>query len=112
MMDSQHTITSPKQTIFGGKILPRPHFRADIEGLRAIAILLVIGYHAHVPGFTGGYIGVDIFYVLSGYLITWLLVYEAQETGAIDLIGFHSRRTCRLLPAVGVVIQPYRSENS
>lgn len=81
-----------------------PKFRPDIEGLRAIAILLVVGYHLGIPGFSGGYIGVDIFFVLSGYLITWLLVQEAEKTGSIDLFRFYSRRARRLLPAFGVVL--------
>ncbi|NJN94754.1 MAG: acyltransferase [Anaerolineales bacterium] len=82
----------------------RPHYRPDIEGLRAIAILLALGYHADVPGFSGGYVGVDIFFVLSGYLITWLLVHEAQETGAISLGRFYARRARRLLPAMVVML--------
>lgn len=84
--------------------VPRPHFRPDIEGLRAIAILLVVGYHAGLPGFSGGYVGVDIFFVLSGYLITWLLVHEAQETGSINLPRFYARRARRLLPALALVL--------
>ncbi|MEL7492706.1 MAG: acyltransferase family protein [Cyanobacteria bacterium J06554_11] len=85
------------------RIVDRPKFRPDIEGLRAIAILLVLAYHARVPGFQGGYIGVNIFFVLSGYLITWLMLNEAQTTGRIDLIRFYSRRARRLLPALLVV---------
>ncbi|MEL6554414.1 MAG: acyltransferase family protein [Cyanobacteria bacterium J06621_11] len=86
------------------EIVDRPRFRADIEGLRAIAILLVLAYHAKVPGFEGGYIGVDIFFVLSGYLITWLLINEAQKTGTINLTRFYARRARRLLPALLVVL--------
>ncbi|MEL6778394.1 MAG: acyltransferase [Cyanobacteria bacterium J06597_16] len=86
------------------KIVAKPAFRPDIEGLRAIAILLVIAYHAHVPGFKGGYIGVDMFFVLSGYLITWLLIHEAEETGTINLVRFYARRARRLLPALLLVL--------
>ncbi|MEO1393124.1 MAG: acyltransferase family protein [Cyanobacteria bacterium J06634_5] len=86
------------------KIVDKPAFRPDIEGLRAIAILLVIAYHAHVPGFKGGYIGVDMFFVLSGYLITWLLIHEAEETGTINLVRFYARRARRLLPALLLVL--------
>ncbi|MDT7855240.1 acyltransferase family protein [Rubrivirga sp. S365] len=86
------------------RLVPRPRFRADIEGLRAVAVLLVVLYHAGVPGFGGGYIGVDVFFVLSGYLITWLLVHEAEETGTVDLVRFYARRARRLLPAVAVVL--------
>ena len=79
-------------------------FRPDIEGLRAIGILLVAGYHANIPGFNGGYIGVDVFFVLSGYLITWLLVQEADKSGTINLIQFYSRRARRLLPAMFLML--------
>ena len=74
-------------------------WRTDIEGLRGIAILLVVLYHAEAPGFSGGYIGVDMFFVLSGYLITGILVREVEETGKIDLFGFYVRRARRLFPA-------------
>lgn len=81
-----------------------PLFRPDIEGLRGIAILLVVAYHAGVPGFTGGYVGVDVFFVLSGYLITSLLVREIEGTGTLDLRGFYARRARRLLPALALVL--------
>lgn len=84
--------------------VPRPRFRPDIEGLRALAILLVVGYHAGVPGFSGGYVGVDVFFVLSGYLITWLLVHEVETTGALDFFEFYARRARRLLPAVAALL--------
>jgi peptidoglycan/LPS O-acetylase OafA/YrhL len=82
----------------------RAPFRPDIEGLRAIAVLLVLAYHARIPGFTGGYIGVDVFYVVSGFLITGLIVRELQATGRVDLPTFYTRRARRLLPAALVVI--------
>src|SRR3954452_18713800 len=81
-----------------------PSFRPDIEGLRGIAILAVILFHARVPGFTGGFIGVDIFFVLSGYLITGILAKEFEKSGSISLVRFYSRRAKRLLPAVAVVL--------
>lgn len=71
-------------------------FRSDIEGLRAIAVLLVLFFHAGLPP-KGGYIGVDIFFVISGYLITGLLVFEAETTGTISLARFYARRAKRLL---------------
>ena len=82
----------------------RAPFRPDIEGLRAIAVLLVLAYHARIPGLTGGYIGVDVFYVVSGFLITGLIVRELQSTGRVDLPAFYARRARRLLPAALVVI--------
>jgi peptidoglycan/LPS O-acetylase OafA/YrhL len=75
------------------------NFRPDIEGLRGIAILTVVAYHAGLPGFGGGYVGVDVFFVLSGYLITGLLFTEMEKKGSISLPGFYARRARRLLPA-------------
>lgn len=86
------------------RIVPAPWHRSDIEGLRALAILIVVGYHASIPGFSGGYVGVDVFFVLSGYLITWLLVHEAEEHGTVDLKRFYARRARRLLPAAAVML--------
>ena len=82
----------------------RPNFRPDIEGIRGIAVILVVLFHAEVPYFYGGYIGVDVFFVLSGYLITWLLLLEHGERGGISLVGFYARRIGRLLPALIAVI--------
>jgi peptidoglycan/LPS O-acetylase OafA/YrhL len=79
-------------------------FRADIEGLRAIAILLVVAAHAGVPWLAGGYVGVDVFFVLSGYLITGLLVQEVQRRGRVRLGEFYARRLRRLLPALLTMI--------
>lgn len=82
----------------------RPSFRPDIEGIRGAAILLVVAFHANVPGFAGGYVGVDVFFVLSGFLITGLLAREVTATGDIDLADFYARRARRLLPAMLVVL--------
>ena len=75
-------------------------FRSDIEGLRAVAIMLVVAAHAGIPGLAGGFIGVDVFFVLSGFLITGQLVEEATSTGRIELLQFYVRRLRRLLPAL------------
>ncbi len=86
--------------------LAAPGFRPTripaLDGLRGLACLLVIGFHLGLPGgpFPGGYIGVDIFFVLSGFLITTLLLQEWERTGAIDLKGFFMRRVLRLMPAL------------
>ncbi|MCU0505308.1 MAG: acyltransferase, partial [Chloroflexi bacterium] len=79
-------------------------FRPDIEGLRAVAVVLVLLYHAGVPGFPGGYIGVDVFFVLSGFLITGLLLRELRGSGTISLPRFYARRARRILPASALVL--------
>lgn len=79
-------------------------FRPEIEGLRGIAILLVVVCHAGFAGFDAGFIGVDVFFVLSGFLITGLLTDERERTGRIELGGFYARRAKRILPAAAVVL--------
>ena len=79
-------------------------FRQDIQGLRALAVLLVILDHAKIGPFHGGFIGVDVFFVISGFLITGLLVSEAERTGRASLLGFYARRARRILPAATLVI--------
>ena len=71
-----------------------------LDGLRALAVGLVIFYHAEVPVAWGGYLGVDIFFVLSGFLITTLLLEEFRDTGGISLKNFYARRALRLYPAL------------
>ena len=77
--------------------------RRDIEGIRALAVLAVLLFHAGVPGMDGGYIGVDVFFVVSGFLITTLLVRERADSGRISLSAFYSRRIRRLLPVSALV---------
>jgi len=79
-------------------------YRPDIDGLRAIAIISVIFYHAGFPGFPGGFVGVDIFFVISGFLITSLLFNEAVASGRVNLSAFYARRVRRLMPASFVVV--------
>jgi len=83
--------------------LPAVQHRRDIEGLRAIAVLIVVAYHAGIPGWGGGFIGVDVFFVISGFLITSLLIKERESDGRIALLTFYARRIRRLLPISSVV---------
>jgi len=78
--------------------------RGDIEGMRAVAVLMVLLYHAGAPFLPGGFVGVDVFFVISGFLITTLLVKELAGRGTISLPGFYARRAKRLLPATAVVL--------
>ena len=84
-------------------IAPGRPRRADIQGLRAVAVLLVVAYHALPTLVPGGFVGVDVFFVISGFLITGLLLRELDETGSIGLAHFYARRIRRLLPAALVV---------
>jgi peptidoglycan/LPS O-acetylase OafA/YrhL len=84
--------------------MPSPSFRADLEGLRGIAVALVVLFHARLLGAVGGFIGVDAFYVLSGFLITGLLLRELATKGRLDLVAFYGRRARRILPAATVAI--------
>ena len=78
-------------------------FRKDIQGLRGLAVALVVIEHA-TPYVPGGYIGVDVFFVISGYVITQLLMREIDERGQISLKDFYSRRIRRLVPALSIVL--------
>ncbi len=88
---------------------PRPEgtgrvFRTDIQGMRAVAVLLVVLYHAGVPGFAGGYVGVDVFFVISGFLITGHLLREVDQRGRIRFGAFYANRVRRLLPMSALVV--------
>ena len=82
----------------------RDRFRGDIEGLRAVAVVLVVAFHAGVGVVGGGFVGVDVFFVLSGFLITGLLVDEIARTGSISIGDFYARRVRRLLPLSTLVL--------
>lgn len=79
-------------------------FRPDIQGLRAIAVLAVLVYHIWPKALPGGYVGVDVFFVISGFLITGLLVREFERSGTVSLVQFYGRRIRRLLPAAGATL--------
>jgi len=78
-------------------------YRAEIDGLRAVAVLPVMLFHAGLEQFSGGYVGVDVFFVISGYLITSILLAELEQ-GRFSLLGFYERRARRILPALFVVM--------
>lgn len=79
-------------------------FRGDLQGVRAIAVLAVLLFHVWPKIFRGGFVGVDVFFVISGYLITGLLLHEIDQTTKLDLLRFWGRRMMRLLPAATLVL--------
>ncbi|MGO4839948.1 acyltransferase family protein, partial [Rhizobiaceae sp. 2RAB30] len=87
-----------------GASVEKATHRPEIQGLRAIAVGLVVIFHLWPAALPGGYVGVDVFFVISGYLITGLLVRSAERDGHVSLIDFYSRRARRLLPAATVVL--------
>lgn len=91
--------------------MPQDHFkltyRPELDGLRGIAVLGVMIYHVGTPFFKGGFIGVDIFFILSGFLITSLLISEFDESGSVNLKSFYMRRVLRLGPALIMLLIVY-----
>lgn len=79
-------------------------FRPDVEGLRAVAILLVVLFHAQVSAVSGGYVGVDVFFVISGFVITGVLLRERTSSGRTSILSFYGRRCRRIIPAATLVI--------
>ncbi|MHB1210107.1 MAG: acyltransferase family protein [Acidimicrobiales bacterium] len=79
-------------------------FRPDIQGLRAIAVVAVILDHANIPGVRGGYVGVDVFFVISGFLITGILLGDIATHTRVRFSHFYARRAQRILPAATLVI--------
>jgi peptidoglycan/LPS O-acetylase OafA/YrhL len=91
---------------------PRTNYRPDIDGIRGTAAIMVMGYHGNVPGFEGAYIGLDLFFVVSGFVIAGLLLGEFERTGRIRWSAFYARRARRLIPAkatmlIGVLVIGY-----
>jgi len=91
---------TPSKQIRTARALP---YRADIDGLRAIAIIPVVLFHANLAFFSGGFVGVDVFFVISGFLITGL-IYERIREGKFSLADFYARRARRILPALVVML--------
>jgi peptidoglycan/LPS O-acetylase OafA/YrhL len=116
-MDRRGSTTHPGGTAVAERSAPgsppqaatgKSGFRGDVEGLRALAVCAVLAYHAGVSNVGGGYVGVDVFFVVSGFLITGLLLRELERTGTVSLGRFYARRMRRLLPltllVLGVVV--------
>ena len=82
--------------------MSKPHYRPDIDGLRAIAVIGVVLYHIGL-GFPGGYVGVDVFFVISGYLITGIIARDLHR-GSFSMLDFWVRRIRRILPAVTATV--------
>ncbi|MFF8186481.1 acyltransferase family protein [Microbacterium sp. NPDC016588] len=87
----------------GGHTTPRA-LRLDVEGLRALAVMAVVLYHAQVPWMTGGFVGVDVFFVISGFLISGLIYDEIRKRGSFSFADFYARRARRILPAAAAVL--------
>ena len=81
-------------------------YRPEIDGLRALAVASVIFFHAGFESFSGGFVGVDIFFVISGYLITTIIINDINNQ-KFDLIEFYERRARRILPALLVMVLVY-----
>ena len=77
----------------------RPGFRRDINGLRALAVLLVVFYHFGIGAFRGGFVGVDVFFVISGFLMT-SIIWRGIEGGKFSLFAFYLQRGRRIVPAL------------
>ncbi|MGO1317214.1 MAG: acyltransferase family protein [Cellulomonadaceae bacterium] len=97
------TGAAPATEATGRPQAPR-RFRADIQGLRALAVGLVVLYHCGVPGLSGGFVGVDVFFVISGYLITTHLLESLARDGRVSFADFYARRVRRILPASFAVL--------
>lgn len=82
-------------------------YSPPLDGLRAIAVAAVMGFHFQIPGFWGGFSGVDVFFVLSGFLITGLLVDEYKTRGTISVASFYLRRAARLMPQLAIFLFAY-----
>src|SRR6516165_2306372 len=83
--------------------LTRPKYRADIDGLRAVAVLAVVGFHAFPAWLKGGFVGVDLFFVISGFLIS-TIIFENLNSKTFSFLEFYIRRVRRIFPALLIVL--------
>jgi len=97
-------VATPRVDRSAGDTLPESSYRGDIQGLRAVAVILVVLNHAGLTLLGGGFIGVDVFFVVSGFLITGLLLRDHAELGRIRFLNFYSRRARRILPAAALTL--------
>ncbi|NNN00255.1 MAG: acyltransferase [Acidimicrobiaceae bacterium] len=104
MRDPREEESSLKAETIEAPRSEKSSFRPDIQGLRAIAVVLVILVHASVPGFEGGYIGVDVFFVISGFVITGLLLRQPERGIGRNLAHFYVRRIRRIVPAATLTL--------
>jgi peptidoglycan/LPS O-acetylase OafA/YrhL len=88
---------------FQSKLARSSQYRPEIDGLRALAVLPVLFFHTEIPGFSGGFVGVDIFYVISGYLITSVIAKDVA-VGRFSFVSFYDRRIRRIFPALFAVV--------
>ncbi len=100
---ADHTISSARLQV-DERALSRVPYLPGLDGMRALAVVAVMVYHANSDWLSGGFLGVEVFFVISGYLITLLLMAERDRTGRISLTGFWMRRARRLLPALFVML--------
>lgn len=100
---TENVLPASPRVEFHSKLARSTQYRPEIDGLRALAVLPVLLYHANVPGFSGGFVGVDIFYVISGYLITSIVTKEIAA-GRFTFVAFYERRIRRIFPALFAVV--------
>jgi peptidoglycan/LPS O-acetylase OafA/YrhL len=94
---------SPAASDQPSSVAPHQGYRADVDGLRAIAVVAVALFHARIAGFPGGFVGVDVFFVISGFLITTIILREVQQ-GTFSIVHFYERRIRRIFPALMTVM--------
>jgi peptidoglycan/LPS O-acetylase OafA/YrhL len=104
LLDHPEKPDQPKRRADKKEARGNSRIRKDIEGLRAVATFLVLPYHAGLMLFPGGFVGVDVFFVISGFVITGQLLKEVERSGRVSLMRFYARRAKRLLPASSVVL--------